>query len=228
MCVKIKKIITIKMEVYAKEKDKFNKPHYENERLNTKEERMEKLNVNLEQTANYMIQLFYQTGQKYSCTRTKIGKLLSIVAFVYAKKDRQIFNEVIYKYGDCGTTINELTATVDRDVYLQCDYQDDKNYIECEFDVSVPIPDKHKETDRISEEVKLIVQKVFRNFGAYSAYDLGQLICPIINCKNMVGINDDVNLFQLFMSKYDDFAVLEDVNDKLLNYLFEYDYKGNN
>lgn len=219
-CVKIKKLLSIKLEVYAENGDKPLILHSEEQIIHKREKMMEELNVNLEQAANYLIQLFYMTGQKYSCTRTKIGKLLSIVAFVYAKKDRKVFDETIYKYSDCGTTINELTATVDRDIYLQCEYQDDKKYIECKFEPDATIPDKHRETSCISKEFKLVVEDVFRNFGAYSAYELGQLICPIINCKNMVGINGDVNLLQLFMSKYDNFEVSTE-NDKLLNYLFE-------
>ena len=35
--------------------------------------------------ANYFIQLYYKTGEKYSCSITKLGKLLSIAAFICAK-----------------------------------------------------------------------------------------------------------------------------------------------
>lgn len=37
---------------------------------------MKNINVSLKSAANYFIQLFYKTGCKYSCTQTKIGKLL--------------------------------------------------------------------------------------------------------------------------------------------------------
>ena len=183
--------------------------------------KMENLNVNLEQAANYLIRMFYQTGQKYSCTRTKIGKLLSIVAFVYAKKDRRIFNETIYKYGDCGTTINELTATVDRDVYLQCEYQNDGNYINDQFDASALIPDKHKNISSIEKDVAIVLENVFRHFGSYSAYELGQFICPIIEASNMILENNVVNLPQLCKLEYKDFEVSEN-NHNLLKYLFEH------
>ena len=34
---------------------------------------------------DYLISLFYKTNKKYSCSRTKIGKLLSILEFKYAR-----------------------------------------------------------------------------------------------------------------------------------------------
>ena len=83
--------------------------------------KMTELHADLKEIANYFIELFKATGSKYSCSRTKLSKLISIVAFVYAKKDEKLFDEKIYKYKTdsvdefCGTGIQELIFLIGRD-----------------------------------------------------------------------------------------------------------------
>ena len=81
---------------------------------------------NLEVASKYLLEYFKKTGEKYSCSRTKIGKLLSIVAFVYARKDVRIFKEEIHKYNDCGTSIDELRSFVPLNLYRNSTYLDNK------------------------------------------------------------------------------------------------------
>jgi hypothetical protein len=59
---------------------------------------MEKMHANLRECMNYLIQLFYKTDKRYSCTRSKISKLLSILAFKYAVYSIQLFDEKIFRY----------------------------------------------------------------------------------------------------------------------------------
>ncbi len=170
---------------------------------------MKNLNVNLEESANYLIQLFYQTGKRYSCTRTKIGKLLSIVAFSYARKDQNLFSESIYKYNDCGTAIKDLQAYVDRDVYRQYKYEDISQPILLEPTIEsstlLDIPQKHRPIDNLPEEVKSEIKKVFCTFGSYSPYELGQCINPIIELEGMIDETGKVDLSKLYILNSDDF-----------------------
>ena len=145
---------------------------------------MEELNTNLFEAANYFIQLFYRTGKVFSCTRTKIGKLLSIVAFSYAREDKLFLNEKIYKYDGCGTIINELEAHIDREVYLQCTYNNSKQSYTQQIDETSHIVDlakKYQKIDSLTPNVKERIKKIFCRFCAYSPSELGQCICPIVN-----------------------------------------------
>ena len=180
---------------------------------------MKNRGISLKQSANYMIQLFYKTEQKYSCTRTKIGKLLSIIAFVYARKGERIFNEIIYKYDDCGTAINELKAEIDRDVYIQSKYNDDKRSINDILEKEIVIPEKYLEIDDLPDDVIREIEKVFCEFGAYSAYELGQLINPIVNYKDICGLCNEIDLTRFAELKYSDFKIQQEY-DKLVKFLF--------
>jgi len=185
--------------------------------------KMTEVKANLEECSNYLIQLFYKTGQKYSCSRTKIGKLLSIVAFVYALKDKKIFDETIYKYDGCGTAINELKTYIDRDVYIQFDYSDNQEYICDEFLDAVEIPEKHQKTDSISAEVAETIIKVFRKFGSYSACDLGQCINPIVNYDGVAELDGAINLSKICSLNKNDFEKCQTCEQEycaLIEFLF--------
>lgn len=144
--------------------------------------------VDLRSAAEYLISLFVETGKKYSCTRTKIGKLLSIVAFYYARRGRIVFRDEILKYKGCGTAIADLKGYVDLNVYLPSDDGDDESRItdslsgecciNCPKDITPPIG--------------CVIEEVFRRFGAYSARRIGDLINECIS-----EINDNSNSIDL-------------------------------
>ncbi len=183
---------------------------------------MNNLRVNLNEAANYLIQLFYKTGMRYSCTRTKIGKLLSIVSFKYAQQGQQFFEESIYKYDDCGTAIKELTAHVDRDVYIRCNYSDDKKeYVEA-IDDTLALPDvalKYCNTDNLKEDAKKVIVEVFRKFASFSARQLGELINPIVNYEGVTRTDGIVDLTIFHALKKEDFQSSEHPR-VLIDYLF--------
>lgn len=196
----MRKILTIKMEVYAEERDKPDILHSEEDYIHTRKEKMKKQNINLKHLTNYLIQMFYKTGQKYTCTQTKIGKLLSIIAFSYARKEEILFEEIIYKYNGCGTAINELKLLVpDRDIYIRSSYFDGQHIIEepLKDDLFNPLDDslkKYAEIGNISEELKSVVEDVFRKFGALSPRDIGQHINLIVECDGVTNIDGSINL----------------------------------
>lgn len=155
---------------------------------------MENLNVNLKQLMNYFVQLFYKTGKRYSCARSKLGKLLTVTSFVYARKGYVLFDEDIYKYDDCGTYIEELVAYVNREAYFVSKYYDCKDYIDVDIDEEAYVPFRYLDVSDIDEDVKNIMMDVFRTFGAYSAYELGMQIVPFIKLDGVVNSGNIVDL----------------------------------
>ena len=187
-------------EVYAGNIEKSNSLHGKFHHTYSKNQEVENLHINLEEATNYLVQLFYKTGQKYSCSRTKIGKLLSIVAFKYVVEDKNAFDEIIYKYNDCGTAFNELKLYTDRDVYIKVEYFDDKEYIKENLNDEineVDAPDKYKGTKNLPNEFKNRVQEVFREFGAYSAIDLGECINALVDNYNITKPNGEIDLLKI-------------------------------
>lgn len=177
--------------------------------------------ANLIEAANYLIQLFYRTNQQYSCSQTKIGKLLSIAAFVCARQNRQLLNESIYKYDGCGTTIYELRFVIDRDVYIRSSYSDQETIIKDEAlvpldDVRLSIPIKYLKTASLSKDVMTIIEDVFKHFGAYSAYSIGKQLNVLVNYPNVTKINDEIDLNRINELKYSDFSNA----NYLIHYLF--------
>ena len=221
-CVENEGKIKVEMEVCAETAGMSVAPHGKLHKTCAKKTSMEKMNVNLEQAANYLIQLFYKTGKKYSCTRTKIGKLLSIVAFSYARKNSLCFNEKIFKYDECGTIINELEAHVDREIYLKCDYDNGKQMhtglIDESFDVS-DLAQKYQNIDSLTDDVKARIEEVFRRFCAYSPTELGQCICPVVNCPGIVTDNGEIDLAKLLLLRKSD-IVTDFYPRDLIEYLF--------
>lgn len=209
------------MEVYARS---IGKPMLlQNKMYKTKEiQYLTEKHANLNESANFLIQLFYQTGKKYSCSRTKIGKLLSIVAFLYAKNGQKLFDEIIFKYDNCGTSINELKFFVDRDVYIQYQYADDCQYIDSVFEKNNDILEKHKEIGSLDDELKTVIERVFRQFGSFSAYHLGQCINPIVNLPQIVNENNEIQLHMIATINIDSFSdvVLDEKNNFLVEMLF--------
>ncbi len=182
---------------------------------------MKSLKVNLNESANYFIQLFYATGMKYSCTRTKIGKLLSILSFKYARREEKLFEEAIYKYDDCGTAIRELTAHVDRDVYIRCLYEDDgREYIEDIDDTINPdMATKYCCTNSLTEDVRRSIVEVFRKFASFSPRQLGEFINPIVNHDGVTRTDGVVDLSIFYTLEKKDFET--DLHSKMLiDYLF--------
>ena len=135
----------------------------------------QEMNVKLSFAANYLIKLFYYTGKRYTCTRTKLGKLLSIAAFAYARAGKKLFEETIYKYHDCGTGISGLQL-YDRDIYTQEQYYDDSEKISTNsIDFSLVIPDVYVPED-LPKDVKGVLTDVFCEFGSFPALQLGEYI----------------------------------------------------
>ena len=176
---------------------------------------MIEINVYIEECANYLIQFFYKTEKRYSCTRTKIGKLLSILAFKYAAKDELLFLEEIYRYPNCGTAIKELRCEVERDVYINYPYEDGKKRIhKREVKANVDILRMCSDTSLLKPEIKEDIEDVFFNFGAYSPSDLSDVLNPIVEYEGICNSEGIIDLEKIIL--------LHDKlpGNKVLDYIF--------
>lgn len=209
----------MEVEVFAKGELRLCSNQCDKTQTCAKDESMEELNVNLKQSANYLIQLFFKTNRKYSCTRTKIGKLLSIIAFKYAMEKKKIFVETIYKYGDCGTAINEIMNYLDKDVYLSYIDQDDKSYISDEINDSLE-DTNYSDYRSLDVQVKRRIEEVFRLFGAYSSSQLAKCINSIINQDDIINENEEINIEKISELTRENIRLYDNEDLSLINYLF--------
>lgn len=208
--------------------EKYKKREFLHPRNERTAEKMTIINASLKETSNYIIQLFYKTGKIYSCTQTKIGKLLSILAFQYAVRDEQLFFEEIYKYApNCGTFIKDLTF-IPKDIYFR-DFEngnpDKCSQIEIEEidkDGDIAIPAEYQTITSLSDRLKRDIERVFLTFGAYPGNSLGELLNPIVNTA--IGHDATVNLpidLSVFSTLRKDDYQLGNKN-AILNYIYQY------
>jgi len=186
------------------------------------ESKLNNLNTSLRESAYYLISFFYKTGKKYSCTQTKLGKLLSILAFRYAVNGQRLFEETIYKYPpNCGTLIKEMTMIASKDVYIRSiinENPDNPSRVTDQIDNCIEIPTQFRSIDNLTSEIKLEIESLFIRFGAYPADVLGRLINPIVD--NIVSpSSDEVILDKLFDLKRD--SLNTDGPNDVIDYIFE-------
>ena len=132
---------------------------------------------------------------------------MSIVAFTYAREGVQLFDESICKYGDCGTTISELTTFLARDIYRCDSYEnstapiDMTSLIECSEEIE---KDKFGDIQALTQDVKDRIESVFKLFGAYTPKQLGEELCDFISCNGVILDNGDINLIKVYeLTKFD-------------------------
>lgn len=154
------------------------------------------LNVDLEELCCFLIPLFYETDCKYSCTRNKLGKLLTILAFKYAMNGERLFNEKIYRNGNCGTIIEQIMDVFEKDEYVLPEYNDDRKYIKEELEASIKLPQRFQIMPDLSFDVMNDMLDVFRNFGAYYPSDLSRVLNPIVD-KVTKESHGEVELFKV-------------------------------
>lgn len=185
---------------------------------------LEELNVSLREATYYLIQFFYKTNKKYSCTQTKLGKLLSVLAFKYAINGIKLFNETIYRYPPCcGTYIKELSMIANKDIYVRDinqDNTDKTSAVDDEFDECVEIPERYKSIRTLTVSIKKEIKSLFREFGAYPANELGSLLNPIVE-KVVNNENDVIDLSKFKDIEKEALCVSEtDKGNKIVEYIF--------
>lgn len=181
---------------------------------------MNELRTDLKELTFFFIQLFYKTERKYSCTQTKLGKLLSILAFKYAINGEKLFDEQIYRYSPrCGTQIKALIF-VPKDVYVRgIDQVDpDKSITIEEIHEDADIPSQYLESSSLAPKIREEAKNVFLNFGAYRANTLGNLLNPIVD-HLVTEDNDTVDLS--YFSKLEMGHIDDGKNNSIVTYIYQ-------
>ena len=147
-------------------------------------------NMDVRILANYLIQCFWNTrinGQRIKCTRTKIGKLLTIVQLLSIKHTQHVAFEDAIVAETCGTSIPILSVhRYPYDIWElhSCKFPNnailfEKNSVIDLSDTSIvsePLPELYSLQDDISDLIKNIIRDVFEKYGTYDGYEIGKLI----------------------------------------------------
>lgn len=157
-----------------------------------------RMSEDLFEISNYFIKLFYKAGKKYTCSRRKLSKLISILAFDYARKGYMLFNNDLYRYPDCGTSIPLLEFKIPKDVYLEWEYYDEKKVITPDELVSKEeVPKCYSNIGSLWPKVQHRIEEVFYNFGAYSSDELSKCLNPIVESDGVCFIDGRIDMEQI-------------------------------
>lgn len=141
---------------------------------NTKLERQEKFMVNIVEAAKYVVQLYYMTGQQYHCSLTKVEKILAIADLIIMRSGKKLFSNEIISH-DCGVGFPILSDYLYSNIIEGNPEQN--NFIGVDFDDTIEIPRLYaiENPEAIPNYLRLLLNDVFRQFGDYTAKDLGLL-----------------------------------------------------
>lgn len=173
--------------------------------------------ANFMSCTNYLIQFFLKTEGKYSCTRMKLGKLLTILACKYARKGIELFSDPIY-WDKVGVSIYELKLFYGIDIYpAKKTVWDNNKVIDYHtLKKDVQIPEYYKLICKIPDDVAKEIEDLFYNFGAYSSADLTMLLKPIMEYEGVCG-NDGMIEFEVVES----LDKKQFFNNKVAEYIFK-------
>ena len=154
-----------------------------------------KNNMSVKNITNHVIREYWNSrvgGLRISCTRTKIGKMLTIIQILSLKCRREIaFDELIVSE-TCGTSVPILSVyrypydiwelnkgrTLDepfqsRDDFFERNSRMSKDEVER---INEDIPKLYEIQQEICGPLQRIIEDVFYEFGAYDSYEIGKLI----------------------------------------------------
>lgn len=149
----------------------------------------------------------------YSCSTTKISKLLTLAEWIYAASNDgdDLFKEKIIKR-KCGTSISGLAYEIGSRDFTEGE-NDNNQRMETEIS-NIVFPDSD-----LPESQKLLLKYIFIEFGAYKATALGEYINIY---SSDVSENDEV-ITNDVLAKYGNVAYNSDFNlQKLDDYVEKY------
>lgn len=183
--------------------------------------------TNILDAAKFIIQLYYKTGEKYHCSRTKVEKLLSIANLIAFKNNTKLFEEEIW-VNRCGVGIPVLSVFFFSDIVAGKVEEESKHIELSEINENVQIPTMYNLYSTIGFTERELLTNVFLRFGAYDALIIGQAfdefkgeICvenksnqehPIVNFERSYDFFNDL-LMKPKMRK-------NELIDYIINYLF--------
>lgn len=139
--------------------------------------------INIVDAAKYLIQLYYKTGCRYHCTRTKIEKMLSIANLVSLKYGEALFAEKNV-VNPCGTGFPVLASFLFGDIVEGREdetCQDIHRELINESAVYPPIYEIEN-YGLISRKVYQLLLDIFLKFGNYDAKTMG-ILCDMFKCN---------------------------------------------
>lgn len=149
-----------------------------------------KRQMNVKFLANRLIQHFWNiriNGQRVKCTRTKIGKLLTIVQILSIKYNNQIAFEDTIAEETCGTSIPVLSVhRYPYDIWelYTCKTPNATDFFEKNSSINLSdmvtvnesLPDLYAPQGEVDNLLQRIINDVFMEFGTYDGYEIGKLI----------------------------------------------------
>lgn len=146
--------------------------------------------IGIIESAKYVIRLYFRTGSKYTCSRTKVEKIVAIAAFTaYRQKKRLLIDNIYLK--NCGVGFPQINTVFFSDIIDG--KEDDNQYIYDKIDVSIPVLERYirnNDEDDLNPSVKELLETTFRTFGAFNSRTLG---CAIDDFKNEIITNQIVD-----------------------------------
>lgn len=129
--------------------------------------------LNIQQTAKYMVQYYYYTGQRFSCTNAKIEKLLSISSLIAMRFNKRLFAEPICNKS-CGVGYPQIGEV------LLSDLTDGTETLEKRIDLEINknlfCAPYYIVDINLNKYEEVLLTDVFLEFGAYDSKELGHKI----------------------------------------------------
>lgn len=176
--------------------------------------------TNITNAANYMVKLFFNCGQKYSCNRTKLEKLLSIADIISMKKNSLLFQDhIVIK--SCGVGILNIPLPFQGDIIFGSQDEDDTEIPLSEIENI--LKRLEGDNDNMDAEDRRLIVSVFRRFGNYKPSTLGPLIDKF---KDVISTpNPDSDYCYIDSSKVlSYFSCKQDLYDNNVVFKFIFDY----
>lgn len=137
--------------------------------------------------ANYLVRLYYKTGEKYRCTRTKVDKLLSIAGFVYmTQKAEPLYEqELRLMSATGGIGFNEFSGWFFPEIVRGKETETNKA-IQGQLskltnqNTKIPLAYMDQYGD-IKENIAKLLDSVFMRFGNYESNKLESAIAMFAN-----------------------------------------------
>ena len=165
----------------------------------------------------YLVSLYYKTGCKYHCYRTKLNRLLTIYKLCATRYNNDCLDSS-FVLNETWIGFPELAALFFREVYMKLPWEasiEDNKEIQDKFDDKVEFNKEYKDSEKVlSLYTKQLIEIIFRKFGNYTIGDLAHLIDEI---KQKIPVTKIDNGYKIDTKNYEDF-----LNINLDNEIFKF------
>ncbi|MBE6771084.1 MAG: hypothetical protein E7547_02930 [Ruminococcaceae bacterium] len=183
--------------------------------------------TNVLDAAKFIIQLYYKTGEKYHCNRTKVEKLLAIANLVAFKNNDRLFDDEIW-VNRCGVGIPILSHFLFSDIIEGKENDSSKIIDSSEIDNNNQFPIIYNLYSSIGPKEQELLKSVFLEFGAYDPLILGQAFDEF---KNEINVDNLLSQEHPLLDKERAYAFFNSIsmrqqikNNIIVKYIVNYDY----